>query len=355
LNNEHLYAVIIAGGRGTRFWPLSRHKKPKQLLSLNGHQSLLRQTVDRVLPFIPTERVFVVTAGAHAGGILEALPDIPQGNILVEPVGKNTAPALAFAAAHLLEQNPDAVMTVLPSDHVIGPNEKFMADVTAAGETAEKEKLLVTFGIRPTRPETGYGYIEVGEHISGSVFRARSFREKPNRKKAKFYVDSGRYLWNSGMFVFRADVLMERIQHCLPELYSAWEIFSASGKDETALKNFYESVTPVSIDYGVMEKSGGATVLVAASFNWNDVGSWEALDDLWEPDEHGNRTLGSRVIAIRAEGNTVHSKKLVSLLDVENLIVVETDDALLICRKDRSQEIKSLVQEIERQGLSEYL
>lgn len=356
MDKDHLYAVIIAGGRGKRFWPLSREAKPKQLLALDGNTSLLRQTVDRIMPLVQKERIFIVTAKSHAGGVLEEVPDLPRENILVEPVGKNTAPALAFSAAHLLEKDPDAVMAVLPSDHVIGQDDRFLSNITAAVEMADREPYMVTFGIRPTRPETGYGYIEVGEKIFGFAFRVNFFKEKPNRKKAKYYLDSGRYLWNSGMFVFRADVLMERIKICLPDLYSAWEIYFRSRKGEPELKKFYDSVEPISIDNGVMSKSGGYASVIPASFSWIDVGSWEAIDDIWEADEGGNRKSGGgNVVHIKSEGNTVVSGKLVALLGVNDLIVVETDDALLICKKDHSQEIKSLVREIERLGYSDYL
>ncbi len=356
MSNRHFYAVIIAGGRGRRFWPLSREAKPKQLLSLDGDKTLIRQTVDRIGSEIPPERIFIVTGASHAESLIETVSTIPRENILVEPVGKNTAPALALAAAHLLEKDPDAVMVVLPADHVIGRNNKFIEDIQLAAEFAEEKHSMVTFGIRPTLPETGYGYIEVGEKIDGKVYRVKSFKEKPNRKKAKYFLDSGQYLWNSGMFVFRADTLMEKIKLNMSELYFHWEKYFESGNKKADLEKFYGSVEPVSIDYGVMEKAGSSAVVIVASFSWSDVGSWQALDDIWEANESGNRTGGGgQVVSLKSEGNTVLSGKLVALLGVEGLIIVETDDALLICKKDRSQDIKSLVDKIERLGHKDYL
>ncbi|GMT42603.1 MAG: mannose-1-phosphate guanylyltransferase [bacterium] len=354
-SDKNLYAVVIAGGRGKRFWPLSRNSKPKQLLALTGEISLLRQTVDRISGFIPKERTMVVTAKSHAGGVLDVLPDIPEKNILIEPEGKNTAPALSLAAAHIMSLQKDAVMVVLPSDHVIGEQNKFLDDIGAAVKASYEKGLLMTFGVRPTRPETGYGYIEVGEKVERGIFKVRSFKEKPNRKKAKDYVDSGRYLWNSGMFVFRCDVLMEKIQKHIPSLYSVWKTYSAGSKTDKDMAMFYNKAEAVSIDYGIMEKSSSDAAVIGASFNWSDVGSWQALDDLWEADEMGNRKNTSRVVSIKSQGNTIMSKKLVALLGVEDMIIVETDDALLVCKKECSQEIKSLVDEIERNGLKEFL
>ena len=353
--DSKIYAVVMAGGRGTRFWPLSRIARPKQLLTLAGDSPLLRQTVDRIAPLIPTERTIVVTAQGHADGVRELLPELDGKNLLIEPEGKNTAPALAYAAAHLLRRDQDAVMVVLPSDHVIGAPEKLLAEIRAAADLADKKRLLVTFGIRPTRPETGFGYIEVGQKIERNAFAVRSFKEKPNRKKARDYVDSGRYLWNSGMFVFRCDVLMEKIKEHIPSLYSAWHIYSDSGMEKRDIEQFYDEASTISIDYGVMEKCTTQSAVVTASFTWNDIGAWKAIDDLWDADEAGNRMKNNKLVAISSTGNTVLSKKLVALLGVDDLILIDTDDAILICKKERSQEIKSLVDEIERRGLKEYL
>lgn len=345
----------MAGGRGTRFWPLSRNTRPKQLLALVDETPLLRMTVDRISSMIPNERIVVVTAQSHANGVRELLPEFDTDNIIVEPQGKNTAPALSLAAAHLLSRDPDAIMAVLPSDHIIGAPEKLLAEIRSAAELANRKRMLVTFGIHPTRPETGFGYIEVGEKIERNIFSVRSFKEKPNRKKAKDYIDSGRYLWNSGMFVFRCDVLMEKISEHIPALYSAWKVYSDSAMGSGDLEKFYGEAKPISIDYGVMEKCHSSAAVVSASFVWNDVGSWQAMDDLLEPDEAGNRAGMGKLIVVGSTGNTVMSKKLVALLGVEDLTIVETDDALLICKKERAQEIKSLVDEIERKGLKEYL
>lgn len=352
---DRIFAVIIAGGRGTRFWPMSRSARPKHLLDFHGDSPLIRQTADRVLPLCGADRCFVVTTESHAGELRAILPDVPPENILVEPVGKNTAPAIALAAAHIMARDPSAIMAVLPADHIIEPREKFLLDVEEGAILADSRGTLTVFGVHPTRPETGYGYIEVGQKIDGRTYSVASFREKPNLKKAKDYIGTGRYLWNSGMFVFRADVFMDRVKEFLPNLFAAWEAYRQSPKAPADLERFYGAAEAVSIDYGIMEKCGGAAAVVNASFGWSDVGSWDATDELWEADDNGNRRRGGDIVGLSSQGNTVVSKKLVALLGVDNLIVVETGDAILIARKDRAQEIKAIVEELEKRGLKQYL
>ena len=355
MNFDNLYAVIIAGGRGKRFWPLSREARPKQLIALDGKEAFLRKTIDRILPLVPAERIYIVTAESHSAPVFEMLPDIPRENVIVEPVGRNTAPAIALPAAILKEKNRDAVMAVFPADHVIGKENLFIEDVKRAAKLADSKNLMLTFGARPSTPETGYGYIEVGDKIEGAVFRVASFKEKPNRKKAKFFLDSGKYLWNCGMFVFGADLFLQKVKECLPDLHASLGKYMEGEKGGERLKEYYDSVESVSIDHGVMEKSSGSLGVMAASFQWNDIGSWSAVDDIWEADDSGNRKIGCEVVSIASQSNTVYSKKLVALLGVEDLIIVETEDALLICNKSRSQEIKYLVDEIDRLGYKEYL
>ena len=355
MNIDNLYAVIVAGGRGKRFWPLSREARPKQLIALDGNATFLRKTIDRILPLVPAERIYIITAESHSAPIFEVAPDIPRENVIVEPVGKNTAPAIALPAAILKELNPDAVMAVFPADHVIGKEDIFIADIKRAVEIATNKNLMLTFGAKPNKPETGYGYIELGDKIEGSVYRVASFKEKPNRKKATFFLDSGRYLWNCGMFVFGADLFLQKVKECLPDLNASLEKYMDGEKNVSRLKEFYDSVESISIDHGVMEKSSNSLGVMAASFTWNDIGSWSAVDDIWEADDSGNRKIGCEVVSIASQSNTCYSKKLVALLGVEDLIIVETDDALLVCHKHRSQEIKYLVDEIDRLGYKEYL
>lgn len=352
---DRLFGVIIAGGRGTRFWPLSRKARPKHLLTFLGDTSLLRQTAERVLPLTGVERLFVVTNESHADEVREILSDIPPQNILVEPVGKNTAPAIALAAAQILDKDPNGIMMVLPSDHIVEPRDKFLADLEEGARLADTRRVLAIFGIRPTRPETGYGYIEVGQKLDGRAYGVASFKEKPNLKKAKDYLGTGRYLWNSGMFVFRADVYVEKMRRHLPNLFTAWERYAKGKKGAEDLNEYYATAEAVSIDHGIMEKLAGEVAVIAAGFNWSDIGSWDATDELWTADEKGNRSRGGEIVPIAAEGNTVVSKKLVALLGVENLIVVETGDAILITKKEKAQEIKNLVEEMERRGLNRYL
>lgn len=355
MDDKNLFAVIIAGGRGTRFWPLSRNSRPKHLLALSGGAPLFRQTLDRVLPFAAAERALVVTMKDHAEAIKKLAGNLPDANILVEPVGKNTAPAIALAAAHIIDCADNPVMVVLPSDHVVSPPESFISDMRQAAELAHATGMFVTIGIRPTRPETGYGYIEVGGKLRGKAFSIVSFTEKPNKKKAKDYVGSGNYLWNSGMFVFPVKKLMEKIKIHLPRLYEVWETYRKSAKTPDDVEKYYADATPESIDYGIMEKCAENTAVLNASFEWSDIGSWDAIDELWEADANANRSNDCELVALASKGNTVVSRKLVALLGVENLIVVETADAIMICTKDRAQEIKLLVGEIEKRGLTDYL
>jgi mannose-1-phosphate guanylyltransferase len=355
VDDKKLFAVIIAGGRGTRFWPLSRNTRPKHLLAITGGFPLLRQTLDRILPLVGAERVLVVTTKDQAAEVKSLVADVPPGNILVEPAGRNTAPAIALAAAHVLDRAEDAVMVVLPADHIVSPDKNFLSDLRDGAELARSSGRFVTLGVRPTRPETGYGYIEVGEKLGKKAFAIASFNEKPNRKKARDYIGSGRYLWNSGMFVFPAGRLMEKIKTHVPALYTAWETYRSGGRTPQDVEKFYSGLEPASIDFAIMEKCAADSAVLNASFEWSDVGSWEAIDELWAADASGNRSNDCVVVALASKGNTVVSRKLVALLGVENLIVVETNDAILVCAKDRAQEIKSLVGEMERRGLDEYL
>ena len=355
MKKDSLYAVIIAGGRGKRFWPLSREAKPKQLIALNGTKTLLHETIERISPLIPKERIYIITASSHSKHVLESTHDIPVENIIIEPQGRNTAPAIALPASILYKKDPDALMVVLPADHIVGKEDKLIEDISEAIKLADEKRVMVTFGIRPTYPETGYGYIEINKKLDTSFFGVQSFTEKPNRKKAKFFLESGRYLWNSGMFVFRADIFLDRVKVCLPSLHSSLEKYFQQGAGESALTEFYGTIDSISVDHGVMEKSAEDIAVLAANFSWNDVGSWSALDDIWKADETGNRKSGCELVSISSESNTIYSKKLVALLGVDNLIIVETDDALLICKKDRAQEIKSMVEEIERRGYADYL
>jgi mannose-1-phosphate guanylyltransferase len=343
---QHAYAVIMAGGAGTRFWPLSRSQRPKQLLPLApGGETLLGATVRRAGEVLPPERILVVTSEALRAATLEACPELPSANILAEPVGRNTAPCVGWAACHVRRRDPDGILAVLPADHHVGDEAAFVgllrACIQAAGDAG-----LVTVGVRPSRPETGYGYLEMGAEISDGVYQCRRFVEKPNLARAQQFLAAGRFLWNSGMFFFRADVILDAIGRHLPSLGEALtriDAAAARGEEATALEEIYPQLPAVSIDHGVMEKADAVAVL-PGDFGWSDLGSWTTAWELAAKDDDGNAT-STELVAIDASGSFVEARegKLVALLGVSDLVVVDTDDALLIVPRSRAQEVRRVV------------
>jgi mannose-1-phosphate guanylyltransferase len=356
-----MFAVIMAGGKGARFWPRSREKTPKHLLDISSERTMIRETVDRIRPLIPAERTLIVTGKSHAAELIRQLPEIPQENILIEPVGRNTAPCIGLAALHILRRVPDAVMLVLPSDHRIGDEAAFLRIIQTAAGAASQGDSLVTIGIRPTGPETGYGYIEQGEPFSSGgtaeIFRVRSIREKPPREQAESFLAQGGFSWNSGMFVWKASTVMNAIGRFLPDLHRGLlQIREALGTDREAavVRAVYKDQRAVSIDYGVMEKAKDVLVIPGA-FGWSDLGSWDALWEVSEKDQNGNVVRGE-FIGVDAADSLIHSAgKLIALVGVKDLLVVETKDALLICRRGRSQDVRKIVEILERKGPASYL
>jgi mannose-1-phosphate guanylyltransferase len=356
-----MFAVIMAGGKGARFWPRSREKMPKHLLDIQGERTIIRETVDRIRPLVPPERTLIVTGRSHAAELIRQLPEIPAENILIEPVGRNTAPCIGLAALHIQKRVPDAVMLVLPSDHRIGNEAEFLRVLEAAGKIAAEGNPLLTIGIRPTGPETGYGYIEQGDPFpdggNGEICRVRSIREKPHLEQAREFLHRGGFLWNSGMFVWKASTILSAIKRFLPELHEGlMQIREALGteREEQVVGDIYAGLKAVSIDYGVMEKAEDVLV-VPGDFDWSDLGSWDALWEVSGKDGNGNVARGD-FVGIDAGDCLVHSPgKLVALVGIRDLLVVETDDALLICRRGRSQDVRKVVEILERKGLKEYL
>jgi len=349
--------VILAGGSGTRFWPLSRVRSPKQLMSVLGGKSMLQRTVERVLPLQP-ERIMVITNRLQAeetAAQLCYITEVPV-EVIAEPVGRNTAPAVGLAAR--LAVNPETIMAVLPADHVIPDQENF-CEVLRRGAAAAGEGRLVTLGITPIRPETGYGYIEVAAGSAGpGPFPVSRFVEKPERERAGEFLSAGNFYWNSGMFLWRADVILDELQRHLPEVHAGLAALDVRDGHviSKALEAFYAGVKGESIDFGVMEKSD-RVVMIPASFGWSDVGSWSALPEVLDADAAGNVLIntGDHLLT-DTEGCLVYGGgKLVALLGVKDLIVVETPDALLVCPRDRAQEVKGIVEELDRRGLGEYL
>lgn len=334
---------------------------PKHLLDILGERTIIRETVDRIRPLVPAERTLIVTGRSHAAEVIRQLPEIPPENILIEPVGRNTAPCIGLAALHILRRVQDAVMLVLPSDHRIGDDDAYRSVLRIAAETALRGDSLVTIGIPPTGPETGYGYIEQGELFSKSgadeIYRVRSIREKPPRQQAESFLAQGGFSWNSGMFVWRASTIVKAIKQYLPDLHQGLlEIGEALGTDqeEEVVGSTYAGLKSVSIDYGVMEKAQDVLV-IPGDFGWSDLGSWDTLWEVSQKDENGNAVRGGFIGVDAADSLIQSTGKLVALVGVKDLLVVETKDALLICRRGRSQDVRKIVEALEKRGLTSYL
>lgn len=356
-----MYVVVMAGGSGTRFWPASRRQRPKQLLTLTGRRSLLQQTVERLKPLAGPERVLVVTGLGHAQGVREQLPALPAGQVLAEPLARNTAAAAGLAAAWVARRDPGAVCLVLPADHLITDEALFIATLERALAVARAEDVLVTLGLTPRYAATGFGYIETGQVLDQTppqVRRVAAFHEKPDLATAQEYLGSGRHLWNSGMFAWRAEVLLAEIGRHLPQLAAGLDELAphlgAPGQDQ-ALAAIYPKLPSISVDHGVLEKSASLRV-VKADFGWSDLGSWEAVADLWPADPAANVCQDGRLLAIESQGNVVAAGgRLTALLGVSGLVAVVTDDVLLILPKDRCQDVRQVIDRLKDQGLDDYL
>jgi mannose-1-phosphate guanylyltransferase len=357
-------AVIMAGGVGTRFWPRSRERSPKQLLEILDKATMLQHTVRRLESFASPLDTFVVTNRLQRALVAKQLPDVPEENILVEPMGRNTAPCIGLAALHVRRLDPSAVMVVLPADHLIENVEEFRRTLGLAVDIAEHSRSLLTIGIHPTHPETGYGYIQMldedSEHnpyFDRGVCRVKTFAEKPNLETAERFLQSGDFLWNSGMFVWRADIILEEINKCLPELSGElMNIDAALGTPsyQATLELAYGMMRGISIDYGVMERSGRVFV-IPAKFGWSDIGSWDEVYRRSGKDDHGNSVTG-RFVHRDTAGCYVYSPdKVVATIGVNDLIIINTDDALLVCKRGRSQDVKDIADYLRRKQMDEYL
>jgi mannose-1-phosphate guanylyltransferase len=341
-----VYAVIMAGGSGTRFWPASRGTRPKQLLPLaGGDLSLIAETVERIAPLVPSERVLVVTSQLLADATANELSALPRENILAEPMGRNTAPCVGWAAAHVRRRDPDAVLMVLPADHHIGEPDTYR-DTLRTALAAADDGALVTVGIEPTRPETGYGYIELGDAQGGGVHAVSRFVEKPDLPRAEEFLKSGRFLWNSGMFFFRADAVLAEVARQLPALAARLEEYDAAaqkGQEDEVIAATYGSLESVSFDHGIMERAERVAV-VSGSFGWSDLGSWTTAYELASKDADGN-ALRADAVVVDSTGCYVSapSSKLVALVGVHDLVVVETEDALLVMPRERAQDVRAVV------------
>jgi mannose-1-phosphate guanylyltransferase len=357
--NPHHYGLILAGGRGTRFWPRSRKRTAKQVLNVVGDRTLIQATVDRLSPVIPPERLWVLTNDHLRDTIVEQLPEVPREQILAEPAQRNTAPAIGLAAHILHSIDRDAVMGVFPADHVVSKPGAYRAVLKAALQGAGGGKLMVV-GIQPRWPETGYGYVEFpkGTATGGrSPVPVRRFHEKPEQAKAKRYVAAGNYYWNSGMFFWRAGVLLDQLRHHLPKTATILAALPPFGgkKFGAELKRCFPLCENISIDYAVLEKANNVAGIPAGEFGWNDVGSWNAVYELLPRDAHGNVAVHDSVI-LDSHNNFIDARgKVVALIGVKDLIVVDTPDALLVAARDRAQSVGEVVKDLEKRARHELL
>ncbi len=358
---EHYYALIMAGGGGTRLWPLSRASRPKQALKLLGKRSLFEQAVDRLKPLFPPERIFVVCSASYARLLRAQRPELPEENFILEPEPRNTAPAIGLATVAIHRRDPQATMACVTADHFIG-NERRFCDLLAASAEIAARNYLVTLGIRPTFSSTGYGYIQRGDPLGQagefSVFRAVRFKEKPKLPEAEAMVADGLHSWNSGMFVWQVERVMQEFARLMPDLHRVLaeiEVMPAS------LEKVWPQAPKISIDYGIMEgaaAAGAVAVIPADGLNWSDIGSWDALLDVLTPDSAGNVVVGAEHLAINSNRLLIHASgsqpRLVATIGLSDLLVVDTEDALLICPRDRAQDVRAVV-EVLKKGRTEYL
>jgi len=354
-------AVIMAGGSGTRFWPLSRRKLAKQFLPIVADRTMLEETVRRILPLVPARGIYTVANAAQTRTIRRLLPGLPKAHYLVEPEARNTAPSLILATARIHLENPRAVVAVLPSDHLIAAGDVFLRKLAAAAEAAAAEDALITFGIPPSFPSTGYGYLRYRKGAA-RTFRKEPFRaveafvEKPSYEKAVAFLKKGGYAWNSGMFLWRADVFAAKLERFAPEFFEAWTRILAAlrSKSRARVAAAFSSIPATSIDYALMEKAGG--VLAAeGDFGWSDVGAWSSLAGIWPRDADGNAFKGGSVVLDSRNNLAYNPGRLTALVGVDDLVIVNTPDALLVCRRDKDQSIKQVLDLLSKKGRTGYL
>jgi mannose-1-phosphate guanylyltransferase len=362
--NSNFYPVILAGGRGTRFWPLSRKKRAKQLLALDGKQTMIQQTVARLLPMAPASRFWIMTNDDLRLAISKQLPTLSKVQVLAEPAGRNTAPAIGLAAFLLLRENPDAVIGMFPSDHVIADEKRFRQTLQRGIEIAAAGENIVVLGIRPNRPETGYGYIEAGSTFKGEALRVRRFTEKPDAQKAAEFVQAGNYFWNSGVFLWSARTLANALREHLPRTALLLEEIAAAfgtRKFAATFRRQYPKCENISVDYAVLEPRSakgereGNIFCLPADFGWNDLGSWTALHEHHTAKSsapEGNIVTAAGVFVLNARGNYVHAPgKFVAVVGVSDLVVVETPDALLITTRQHAQDVGKVVKHLDEKKL----
>jgi mannose-1-phosphate guanylyltransferase len=356
-----LYALIMAGGAGTRLWPRSRRERPKQLLDIVSQKTMLQETYERIKPLISDENIFIVTNNGYVRIVREQIPQVPPRNVIGEPEGHGTAPCIGLAALYLKRLDPKGVMIALPADHIVRQEAEFRHVLQAAVRVAEKG-YLVTLGIKPSYPEKGYGYIQQSEvlmKVEGhDVYRVRKFTEKPDRATAEEFVQSGEYYWNSGIFVWKISTILGEIQRLMPDLYAQLqEVEAALGtEDERAVLEWvWKTVRDETVDFGIMEKAKDVA-LVPADIGWSDIGSWAALFNLLPADEKYNNVVIGDHMGVDTTDSFIYSpRRLIATVGIKGLVIVDADDVVLICPRERAQEVRALVNELRRNHQHEYL
>jgi len=353
----NLYAVIMAGGVGSRFWPRSKKAMPKQLLKIFDNDTMIQSTVKRLKPLIKDENIFIITNKIQADEVKKQLNNIPEKNIIIEPFGRNTAACIGLASIIIKNIDPNAVTIVLPADHIIKEEEIFLNTLNNAAKFAYESDGLLTIGLNPTRPETGYGYIQIDEKkVSDNIYKVLTFAEKPNYATALRFLESGDFLWNSGMFIWKVEAILSEIKNLMPDLYEGLEeIEKHIGKKsfEEALIRNYGMMKKISIDYGIMEKSS-RVYLTKGFFTWSDVGSWEEVYQLSEKNQDGNSINGIVYTDSVIDSYIYSPDKAAAVIGVDNLIIINHDDTLLVCRRDKAQDVKKVVDYLLTHNLEKY-
>ena len=359
--DTHFYAVIMAGGGGTRLWPLSRRSTPKQLLKIFGDKTLFRIAIDRLKGLFPFDHIYVVTVKEQIAKLREEAPELPLQNYLIEPMPKGTASVVGMAATYLQKIDPDAVMAVLTADHII-KNVPYFQNLLVEAKTAAKKGFLVTLGIEPTFPATGYGYIEAGEKICElNAYKVRRFKEKPDLDTAKEYLNSGSYYWNSGMFIWSVTAILDEFSKQMPELYGKLKLIQTriqKNHQIGGITDIWKTIQPQTIDYGIMEGASNVAVMPVQGLGWDDVGSWDSLFKILEADQEGNIQLAHYVVNVDSTDIFIQStddEKMIAVVGLKDLVIVDHENTLLICKRGEAQKIRQVIRKIKEKGLNNYL
>lgn len=359
--NIPIYAVIMAGGQGTRFWPKSRNRLPKQFLKIIGDKTMIQHTVQRIEPLVPYENTIILTNANQANIVYEQLPFLPSENVILEPIGRNTAPCIGLAALIVQQRNQDGIMLVLPSDHWINDKKRFCLELKIAADRVAEKETLIALGIKPAYPETGYGYIQFGQPISTiseyEIYQIKEFREKPDVTQATEFIKCGNYLWNGGIFVWKAATILEEMEKYLPHLHKGLmkiKTFLGTDGEQNEINEFFKTLNPESIDYGVMEKTKRAEIIISQA-GWSDVGSWKSLENLLPSDQFGNIASPNHLLFKTHNSIIKGDKRLIAAIHLDDMIIIDTEDVLLVCPKNRCQEIKKLVESLKEAGKDEFL